>query len=1089
MSITTAQKLASEPAISARVSANAGTGKTSVLTNRVLRLLLDGVAPGKVLCLTYTKAAAAEMSARITQRLKIWVKAGDAELVADLQDLIGKLPDAALLKRARSLFVAKLNSMPPPRIQTIHSFCQEVLQRFSIEANVPTNFKVLDDISSKELLKEARQRLLSKKQDDKKLAEVIDYIAENSSETKFYDVLNEVISKRNKIRKLGLADFNFENLYIKHNVAPNTLPKDLIAEMLNFDKSAMNKYTEALEKYGKKIAQKHLVKLEQIILQRDGLAYANFYFKDDNSEYTLKHLAGNKEVSENFAGFEEFMATEFERLGGLLDKYRSLKLLKFTECVYALAAQFLQIYDDLKFRQGRLDYEDLIYFTKELLNKSNAAQWVLYKLDGGIEHILIDEAQDTSPDQWAIAEILTDEFFSGENAHNNNRTIFIVGDEKQSIYRFQGADPKSFGRVSTKLAQKATIAEKEWHEIPLDISFRSVDVVLQLTDKIFNDENYRKYVSFSGKEILHNISRQGQAGRVELWPLITESGSKAIPNWEIPLTHSKYTSAEAEIAEKIASQIKGWLDNGRKLASQDRKIEPGDIMILLRKRSSLADSLIRKLKAKNIPVSGADRMVLTEHIAVQDLLALCKFLLLPQDDYSLACALKSPLFGISEDELFGICRGRGKGFSIISYLEKESKYNELYKELNALLQIVDFLPPSELFIHMLDIMGGRKKLISRLGDEVNDPLDELLAHAEYFESNHTSSLQEFIYWLENGVSEIKRDMEQQGNEVRIMTIHGAKGLQAPIVFLPDTTSNPVDKSKNPNLLEDDEGYFYAPPNSKLYNKFAMQLVDEYQENALEEYFRLLYVAITRAEDELYICGKISKKDEENEGKLKENCWYNVIKTKMEELGESDGDVLVFKSEQNVTPNKSMKKQMVKARAQIPQYLYEEAAQEQGGAFTEMPTEKNPQNLDAIARGVKIHKFLEFYNSNIEVDKGELANKFFEDKQIAEEILQVLEREEFQEIFDKEKSFAEVGIAGIVEGKQVNGQIDRLLVTDNEVVIIDFKTSAEKPQAMPKKYIEQMRGYKSLISDIYPNHVVTAKILWTSVPMLESVDIA
>ncbi|MEQ8937017.1 MAG: UvrD-helicase domain-containing protein, partial [Amphiplicatus sp.] len=482
---------------------------------------------------------------------------------------------------------------------------------------------------------------------------------------------------------------------------------------------------------------------------------------------------------------------EQERILAVIERLKAHRLAEATQALLILGHALIETYERLKHERVLLDYDDLILTARNLLRAENNVPWVHFKLDGGLDHILIDEAQDTSPAQWDIVSYLAAEFFSGLGARDATRTIFAVGDEKQSIFSFQGADPDAFDAMRKYFSTHCEDAGQRLDPLELAMSFRSVPDVLQAVDHVFAQDAARAGLSVRERPIRHQPSRTGQAGLVELWPTMKPEDAEETDPWDAPLDQLSSESPQTRLAKRIAGQIRGWLDEKESLPATGKPIQPGDIMILVRQRTQFAETMIRCLKELRIPVAGADRMVLTEHIAVMDLIALGQFVLLPEDDLTLATILKSPLIGLTDDDLLALAYDRpGALWTELQRRRTDEPFCEAYAILASLRAEADYLPPFEFYGHVLDGLDGRHKILARLGPDAADPLDEFMAAAIFFEREHVASLQGFLHWLVAGRTEIKRNLEQGRDEVRVMTVHGAKGLQAKVVFLPDTCAVP-----------------------------------------------------------------------------------------------------------------------------------------------------------------------------------------------------------------------------------------------------------------------------------------------------------
>ncbi|MEQ1789750.1 MAG: double-strand break repair helicase AddA, partial [Rickettsiales bacterium] len=1083
------------------VSANAGSGKTSLLANRVLSLLLHGVEPAKILCLTFTNAAAAEMSSRILKALGSWVMADNTELEEQVVKLTGDNPNAALLAHARGLFASVLEAPQGVNIQTIHGFSQSLLRRFPLEAGVSPYFTVMDGRSEQEVLAEARLRLFNHAQkNDSTIQQSLDSLARVVSESSFHKLINEIVDNKQKFRQIfknfgGITEIEYV-LCNKFKISINDTKETLLEKYFIYDDGQLKKLRETLEfllKSDKDTDIKTATQLEGW-LQRpeDKLELIDGYV----AYFALEDGSGRKRLFTKAAltddGLIEALLAEQKRICEFGEKLRALNVVYHTMDVSRIAEALLAEYEAIKRAHAWMDYDDLIMTSCDLLTRAGMSPWVLFKLDGGIDHILVDEAQDTSPQQWQIVTALTEEFFAGQGAKEIDRSLFIVGDEKQSIFSFQGANVKELARMQNYFSEVIKAAQKPVHHLSLTNSYRSTEAILQTVDAVFANNETRAGVTSGDNELKHILTRTGHSGVVELWPLIQPSDDEESENTISPTT---------KLVQHIADTIKIWIENGEAKA--------GEVMILLRTRTVFADRLVRALKKRDIPVAGSDRMKLNDNLAVQDLIALGQVLLLPDDDLTLASCLKSPIFNQSEEDLFTLAYDRGKQ-SLWQRLRNNPKFSESYELLVELRAKADFIPPFELYSYLLDNCGARARFVGRMGEECADPLDEFMQQALLYERSHPPSLQGFIHWLSNSDSIIKRDMEQARDAVRIMTIHGAKGLQAKIVILPDTVSTPVDKE---SLLWLDDEIPIRSVSSKQDNIICKQLRANRQAETFSEYRRLLYVALTRAEDRLYVCGATGKE------KISEKSWYHHIKTGMEsiatpfetKLGEGlrvgevasvipaqarlslssgailerepllcgDGDTMFAFLQSPVPAEPSPSKPLVPSRPS-----------------GELPASASPFASQAIyAVGKLIHLLLQYLPMQ-EVAKREesakiIARKFASmlsveviDKAISDAIF-VIDNPKFAFLFGKD-ALAEVPITGnvLVAGKNitVSGQIDRLYMGNDEVWIIDFKSNQLPPTTqknIPAAYIRQLALYRLLLQQIAPKKTVYCALLWTA----------
>ncbi|MEX0582453.1 MAG: double-strand break repair helicase AddA, partial [Sneathiella sp.] len=747
---------------------------------------------------------------------------------------------------------------------------------------------------------------------------------------------------------------------------------------------------------------------------------------------------------------------------------------------------------------------DLILKTRYLLTGEGVAPWVMFKLDGGIELILVDEAQDTSAEQWQVIAALAEEFFAGHGAIETDRTLFVVGDEKQSIYSFQGADPATFDVMRREFEERAGNAGKDWRNVPLDLSFRSTDAVLDLVDRVFASEAARRGLTAAGDTVKHLVRRAGEAGLVEIWPTVKPPDIDAADPWEMPMAQNLDSKPAAQLAKNIALQIRHWLENRDVLSSTGQPIAPKDIMILVQSRNTFFSHIVRALKLADIPVAGTDRMVLTEQLAVMDLLALARFVLLPEDDLTLAVILKSPFVGCDDNQLFELAYGR-KGSLWRALRENRTGLQVFDKArdfLGKLLARADFVPVYEFFADILGRLGGREKLLARLGQEAADPIEEFLSLALGYQRTEASSLQAFLHWIEAGAAEVKRDMEQGRNEVRVLTVHGSKGLQAPIVFLPDTCQGI--RSQPTIFWTEGENPFPLWPvkteNDDPLSAEARQLAKDRQ---LEEKKRLLYVALTRAEDRLYICGWEGKK------KRPENCWYELIDPAfgegVEEVELPWGEVARRWSSGKVAQAHAEPEAGQQPRASLPDWIRRPAPEEPVPPRPLVPS----RDLDETAalsplggeggqrfhRGLLIHRLLETLPSVKAENRARTAASWLarpvhgldatKQAAILAETMAVINDPEFSEVFGPD-SMAEVPISGVFDGRVLSGQIDRLLVGEDEILIIDYKTNRPSPtdiEKVPAIYIRQMSLYRRAMAEMYPGKTVKCALLWTEGPHL------
>ncbi|MFQ5783196.1 MAG: double-strand break repair helicase AddA [Alphaproteobacteria bacterium] len=1121
------QRNAADPGGSVWVAASAGTGKTKVLTDRVLRLLLDGAPPEKLLCLTFTRAAAAEMANRINAELGRWTTDDDPELDANLEALTGTPPDDALRRRARRLFAAVLDAPGGLKIMTIHAFCQSLLGRFPVEAGIAPHFDVLDERAAAELMYAAQESVLGSARAgrDALLGDALAEVAGHTDEGSFRDLLERLRGLRGRLRALIAANHGLDGLIaatfrLLGVEAGETVDNVLLAACAEgaFNREALGAAVHAL-KGGSTTDRKRGTQIACWLAasrhERPAL------FEDYKKAFLTAAGVPRKDLMTKAVregNPEAFEALLVEQMGlaRVIERRNAVIVARATAALLRLGGAMLDAYDRRKRVIARLDYDDLILGAMGLLERRDAAPWVLYKLDGGLDHILVDEAQDTSPEQWRVIAAIADEFFAGRGTRETARTLFVVGDEKQSIFSFQGADLDELDRVRAHFRDKAA-AERRWREVPLDRSFRSVPAVLRAVDAVFALAGARDGVAFADHAIRHSAERKGHAGRVELWPVVGPAEDADDASWAPPLARKPSERPNARLAGHIAATVGRWLDAGEILESRGRSVRAGDILVLVRTRSAFVGELLRALKARGVAVAGSDRMVLGDQLAVMDLTALAEFLLLPDDDLTLACVLKGPLIGLDEDALFDLAYGRKGGLwrELVRRRDERADFARAHDTLAGLLARADFTPPYELFADLLGAGKGRRRLVARLGPDANDPIDEFLALALDYERVAPPSLQGFLHWVATGDDQIKRDLDQGRDEVRVMTIHGAKGLEAPIVFLPDTTTVP--RSQGPQILWRDAApeALLWPVRTGYYETCCRAASDAMRERDMQEYRRLLYVAMTRAADRLYVCGWRGKHE------MPGDCWYRLIETGLAPVAEpfafdggdgwrGQGLQLVDRQTRKL-PTPAAARAATAAPAALPGFAREAPAPEPAPPWPLAPS--RPESAEAaplsplaagddgarFRRGRLIHRLLELLPDLAPETRAEACRLLLarhghdldDDAQaaVAAEVLAVLEDSRFAALFGP-GSRAEAPLVGVIGDRTVTGQVDRLVVLDDEVMVVDYKSNREPPASpagVDPAYLDQMAAYRAVLSRIYPDKTITCALLWSEGPKLMVLD--
>jgi ATP-dependent helicase/nuclease subunit A len=1118
------QRRASNPAVSAFVSASAGSGKTKLLTDRLLRLMLAGAAPARIQCLTFTKAAAAEMALRLQRRLGKWVTLDDTRLDADLASLDVD-PTEQARETARALFANVLDLPGGMRIGTIHAFCQSLLRRFPLEAQLSPHFDLADDRDTMVAWQAARETMLAHADtQDRKAA--LERLAGLVGLAEFGKLVETLQRDRGRLEDVAQRTDVLEAL---HRILGATEPGALGTNVSWSGEADLRRVfmdvAAGAPPSNRKKAEEILAWLALPVEDREAnwSEWRTLFITDGGADRKLGVFVHHKSV-ERFPDAEPAVLAEQARIGRIEDGWRAHEVAELSAALLSLAVPVTAAYAASKTATARLDYEDLIGHTASLLVNPGAA-WVLYKLDGGLDHVLLDEVQDTAPAQWQIAGSLTEEFFTGSGARSDvTRTVFAVGDRKQSIYGFQGADPDAFEHWRTVLRDRVQTGGQDWEDVSLDVSFRSTTPVLALVDAVFAQPDAAKGVT-DGAPLRHIADRADHAGRCELWPLVPKPEPMAVTPWDIPTENLRQTSAMQRLADSLAEWIAGQVTSGGMLESKGRPVAAGDFLVLVRRRNAFPAALMRALKSRGVKVAGLDRMVLTAQPAIADLMALCDTLLLPQDDLALACVLTSPLGGMTEDQLMELAPGRSGPLWDVLRQSHAPACQDAASFIAALLSRVDHASPHALLSEALGPLGGRARLLARLGPEAAEPIDELLSAALRHAQTHPPSLQGFLHWLRQSAAEVKREPEGPGGEgfdsVRIMTVHGAKGLQAPIVILPDTTGLPPDDERvvwAPDPASDEPRFLPVwSPGKDQSCTVARGLRDAISERQAAEQNRLLYVALTRAEDRLLICGWQTGKE------VKPNCWYAHVASGFEALGATaapfdaiatpwEGDTRVIASPQTAKPDLARETRSEAATVlpawagAAPDWRPHKPPPEPA-----LPTPLAPSRPDGVTlgevpqaaspllerdttgarfrRGRLIHTLLQHLPDLPPQERAPAARRHLahpglgiaDPDATVGEVMAVLEHPQLSALFGP-GSRAEIPLSGVVGGQVIGGLIDRLAVGPDRIILADYKTNRAAPRRsedVPVLYLRQMAAYRSVLAAIHPGRPIECWLIWTA----------
>lgn len=1121
-----AQRQAGDPRTSAWTSASAGTGKTTVLVSRVLRLLVEGVKPERILCITYTKAAAAEMANRIDKELSRWAVASEEALTALLAKLIGAPPDARRLDRARSLFAHVLETPGGLQIFTIHAFCQTVLKRFPIEAGLAPHFAVIDERDAAAALADSRRATIEAARANPAgdLAQALAAVADFAGEESFADLLGALLAQPERLRAAlrgGFAAFK-TRLHAALGLSPDDTEVSIVAAACSAEKARDGRLrlaAEAMLAAGGVRDGQNGQRIADWLAAKDRPAhygeYLAAFFTEGGAGPRRKDLLTKKAAALAPAAAAA-LDTEAARLEAVRERCKRARTAAATSALFCLGGAVLTHYEHHKQARAALDFADLIAHTRALLAAPGRAAWVLWKLDGGVDHVLVDEAQDTSPEQWDLIRLLVDEFFAGSGAERMPRSLFVVGDFKQSIFSFQGAAPGEFRAMHAELRARARAAELPWADVPLIVSFRSTGAVLEAVDKVFALPEARDGVAEAEESIEHLTARGGLAGLVEIWPTVAPRDGDAEEPWTEAAPQDAAPEPPARLAQEIALRIAGWIATGENLESLDRPIHAGDVMILVRRRGEFMNAMVSALKNRSVPVTGIDRMTLSEQLAVQDLVSLGRFLLLPDDDFTLANVLKGPFFGFDDDnDLFPLAFSRpGTLWQRLGELAPmNAKFAAARARLEALLARADFVLPYEIFARVLEAENGRRDILARLGPDAEDPIDEFLELALAHQRRHAPSLEGFLHWLGQGETEIKRDLDQGGGEaVRVMTVHGAKGLQAPIVFLADTVALPQGEER---VLWPDGGRgalaalpLFAPVRADEIPEAAARRAAVLQ-HSMQEYRRLLYVALTRAADRLYVCGYETKHG------VRPGCWYDLV---AKAFAKEDTAPFHFdehwsgkgwRIERHGRPDTPAERPVRRdgGAAEIPAWARTEPEREEPAlrplapsrpAGEEPPVRSPFADETRFRRGRLVHRLLQTLPDLPPASRRAAALRFLsrpgeglgaaEIESIAAETLALLDDPACAPVFAA-GSLAEVPITGALGTHIVSGQVDRLAIGAREILVIDYKTNRSPPAEPPAIYVRQMAAYRALLGLIYPGRGVRCFLLWTAGPTLSELPAA
>jgi ATP-dependent helicase/nuclease subunit A len=1118
-----AQAAASDPLVHAALSASAGTGKTHVLTSRVLRLLLRGTPPSSILCLTFTKAGAAEMANRIGERLAHWVRLPDTELEKELFAL-GEVRSVAALERARRLFAEVLDAPGGGlRIQTIHSFAQTLLASFPAEAGIAPGFRPIEGRAEAELARRTLASLLEAAEagGDEQLIADVSALSLRLGEAGAESYLMTCASAHEAMEALGDPATIEARLFTLIGVESGDPEAEISARLSDgeIDASLFDRLIAANRAWNTSTGDKIVAnltaflaappptRLEMLADMGSGLVTG----KGEPCKAKPKQLAAEPDYEALAAEFADWLVT-------LKTLICASELAKVQAAGLRAGQAFARTYVRAKRAAGVADFNDLIAWTRRLFEQPGMGEWVRYKLDQRTDHILVDEAQDTNADQWAIVDALAAEYFSGNpEAEDRWRTLFMVGDYKQAIFGFQGTNPREYEQFRARVAvragrlveaaEQAETRAREFRDLSIDASFRSSPPVLQLVDALIGEVGHRA-MGLSAPPNPHVPHFADRPGRVELWPAY----DAAIEFDDEDAGEEGWIDEPTRLyADAIARQVKRWLAEAPLMATTKRPLAPGDVLILVRSRTELASLIVARLYAQGVPVAGIDRLHLHKPLAVKDLLSAIGFAVQPLDDLNLAGLLVSPLIGWSQDELYGLAYDRkGRLWNeLATRREEQPHWAEAHAILSGWMAMADYVTPARFLETILSgPLDGRRKLLRRLGEAARDPIEELVASALAFEQEEIASLDRFVAWFGQGEVEVKRDPSAPSNAVRVMTVHGAKGLEAPLVLLADATHDPDKVGGTSSTIDVPlPGVGEIPivrPRKDECAPIFRTLIDAAKASDQEEHWRLAYVGLTRAAERLVIAGVKPKRD------VSMTSWHSAAGRAMQALGaapaeiEGWGAALVWEGQGTVPVPRKAGKPLL-SPISIPDWLRQPAPIESRPPRPLAPSQiaedrdaappPSPEMRQAARRGTLLHSLFERLPGVAPADRHSIALRWLERagvetessrQEIADAACSIISDRAFADLFSAD-ALGEAPIAATLpDGRVVAGTVDRLCIGPALVRVIDFKTGRGVPAdltGVPPAHRAQMEAYAEALRVIFPGRRVEASLLYTFGPRL------
>lgn len=1123
------------PSVCATVSASAGTGKTWLLVSRLIRLLLNGARPEGILAVTFTRKAAAEMQVRLNNRLREMAECSPQELDLYLTE-IGSPLDNSTIQQAHTLYETLLTCPVTIKATTFHAFCQDILQRFPLEAGIPPGFELLE--SSNEFQQAAWDALCSEagRHPDNEQAKAIETLFDacgglDNTQT----ALNDFINHRSDWWAFTEGENHALSFAIDILAAQLKISPDENPQMVFFSEPtllALEEFCGLLQKHANPTNQKHLASLS--IARDPEKDYKNRFQSTCTAFLTQKgEPLSRKESKVQAKSMGEPGQLRFLKLHQQIceeifiaqNKISAQLTLQRSTAWYQAGVNLLTHYQRLKAEQRVLDFSDLEWQAYRLLNHSDNVHWIQYKLDQRIDHLLIDEFQDTNPTQWRLILPLLQELAAAED--ERGRTVFLVGDNKQSIYRFRRADPELFGTAQAWLNNNLNTVTR-----PLDTSWRSAQAIISLVNGLFGNGTLNKQLRDFTPHQTHHKNLWGQ---VELLPLVKpteEAEPEPLDGLRNPLkTPRKLHSDQRHFEEgqMIAQRILDLMKNKTPIGAEAeaRAIRYSDIMILIRHRTH-ADAYEQALRESGIPYNSANRGTLLESQEARDLVDLLHLLIAPYNNIALAGLLRSPLFDCSDNEL--ITLGKLSGTHWIerlreyagSFTEQGTTENPLHRAHSLLTEwrtLVDTLPVHDL----LDRIFYQGDVLKRyqaaypvhLQHRVVANLTRFIELALEVDSGRYPTIGHFVARL-RALRKQEQDAPNEGTStqldarVSIMTIHGAKGLESPVVFLADSANTSQGKKAYravvdwPATAQRPECFFLAGKKDS-HDKFTRTILDKHAISEERENANLFYVAVTRARQYLIISGSQPSRSEQL-------GWY----------GEAQSCLHDFLPEQDGVPGitsgiKPAAVTNLSPPVQAPPVIDPRLSQPVRAESTQVSiapsqTTHSPDGLpqtsvvesDQQTRGIVIHRMLELLckrepeetlmqrvasEYNLATDTHELADWYYEAEL-------VFLHPGFSHIFSQEnfqQDFNEVPVHFRHNSRNVHGIIDRVVVTAHEALVVDYKTRIIKRgsnaiEVLTRQYREQMQLYCEGAKRLWPDKEIQAGILFTHSKSLIMVDL-